>query len=72
MSLLAKLGLEDKAKAVKSFFHNDNLHRKQMSINKKVANVQKHLRIGLASTGHQRRVHLEKARTLAEKYGIKF
>lgn len=33
-------------------------------------NVQKHLRIARATTGHEKEVHLAKAKKLSKKYGI--
>ncbi len=43
-----------------------NIDRKR-SQNK---NVQKHLRIASATTGHEKEVHLAKAKKLSKKYGI--
>ncbi len=44
----------------------------EQSNNSKLKNIQKHLRIADATTGHIRDVHLKKAELLSKKYGIKF
>lgn len=37
---------------------------------KRLANVNKHIRIANATSGHEREVHVEKARKLAKRYGL--
>jgi len=44
--------------------------KKEQSVATKNKNIQKHLRIAEATTGHQKEVHLQKAERLVEKYSV--
>jgi len=45
--------------------------QEQQSYNKKVANVEKHLRVARACKDpHEKQVHIEKAEKLIERYGF--
>lgn len=46
------------------------IERKKQSTMKKIANVQKHLRIANATSGDEAMLHIEKAGKLIEKYGF--